>query len=55
MYTPGEIVESRRSLTARTFKDALNFRTHGLNRTNVRVVDEHGTVIFDQPLARGLE
>jgi len=34
MYTRDEIVGSRRSLTARTFANALNFfKTHGSDRT----------------------
>ena len=54
MYTPGEIVESRRSLVAGTFTDALNgskawISSH--NATHLRVVDEQGTVVFDKPVA----
>jgi len=54
MYTPGEIVESRRSLVAGTFTDALNgskawISSH--NATHLRVVDERGTVVFDKPVA----
>ena len=33
IYTPGEIVESRRSLTARIYRHFELFKTHGLDRS----------------------
>jgi hypothetical protein len=55
MYTPGEIVDSRRSYTAETAKGALfagkAWITDGNHTaTRLRVVDDCGTIIFDQPV-----
>jgi hypothetical protein len=56
MYTPGEIVEARRSFTAETDEDVLsaakkwiNDRSH--NATNFRVLDRDGTIVFDKLVA----
>jgi hypothetical protein len=56
MYTPGEIVEARRSFLAETAADALlaargwiNYRDH--NATNFRIVDVNGTIMLDRPVA----
>jgi hypothetical protein len=53
MYTPGEIVDSRRSYTADTAKGALiaanAWITDGNHTaTRLRVLDDYGTVMFDQ-------
>jgi hypothetical protein len=53
IYTPGEIVDSRRSYTAETAKDALlaakTWITDGNHiATRLRVVDDGGTVMFDE-------
>jgi hypothetical protein len=53
MYTPGEIVDSRRSYTADTAKGALiaanAWITDGNHTaTRLRVLDDSGTVMFDQ-------
>jgi hypothetical protein len=55
IYTPGEIVDSRRSYTAETAKDALRaakvWITDGSHSaTRLRVLDDRGTVMFDQPV-----
>jgi hypothetical protein len=56
MYTPGEIIEARRSFSAETAADALlaaktwiNDKTHGA--TNFRVVDSDEAIMFDQRVA----
>jgi hypothetical protein len=55
LYTPGEIVDSRRSYTAETAKGALlAAKTWITDRnhiaTRLRVMDEGGAVLFDQPM-----
>jgi len=56
MYTPGEIIEARRSFSAATAADALlaaktwiNDKTH--SATNFRVVDSDETIMFDKLVA----
>jgi hypothetical protein len=56
MYTPGEIVEARRSFPADTSQEVLlaakewiNDRSH--NATNFRVIDPNGTIVFDKLVA----
>jgi hypothetical protein len=56
MYTPGEIVEARRSFSGATAADALltakpwiNDKRHSAK--NFRVVDSHGTVMVDKLVA----
>ncbi len=56
MYTPGEIVDGRRSYGAETATDALfaarAWITDGShNATRLRVVDDDGTIIFDKLVA----
>ena len=53
MYTPGEIVEARKTFSAKTAADALlaakawiNDSEH--NATNFRVVDRDGTILSDK-------
>ena len=53
MYTPGEIVETRKPFSAKTAADALlaakawiNDSEH--NATNFRVVDRDGTILSDK-------
>jgi hypothetical protein len=55
LYTPGEIVDSRRSYTAETAKGALLAAKAWLadgnhTATRLRVLDDSGTVVFDQPV-----
>jgi hypothetical protein len=55
LYTPGEIVDSRRSYAADTAKDALfaakAWITDGNHTaTRLRVLDDSGIVMFDQPV-----
>jgi hypothetical protein len=56
MYTPGKIVDGRRSYDAETATDALyaakawiNAADH--NATRLRVVGADGTIVFDKPVA----
>ncbi|HEY4986695.1 MAG TPA: hypothetical protein VII39_08755 [Bradyrhizobium sp.] len=56
MYTPGEIIEARRSFSAATAADALlaaktwiNDKTH--SATNFRVVDSDEAIMFDKLVA----
>jgi hypothetical protein len=56
LYTPGEIVEARRPFSGKSAADALlaakawiNDSRH--NATNFRVIDFHGTIIFDKLVA----
>ena len=54
MYTPGEIVEARRSFIAETAADALLAAKGWIiarrnDATNFRVVDLDGTIMFDKP------
>jgi hypothetical protein len=56
MYTPGEIVEARKSFNAETAADALLAATAWINdsahnATHFRVVDLHGITVFDRPVA----
>jgi hypothetical protein len=56
MYTPGEIVEARRSFSAESAADALLAAKGWINArrndaTNFRVVDLDGTIMFDKPVA----
>jgi hypothetical protein len=60
MYTPGEIVDSRRSYPAETAKGALLAAKAWIaegrhNATRLRVVDDGGTVMFDQPVTQVIE
>jgi hypothetical protein len=53
IYTPGEIVDSRRSYTAETAKGALLAAKAWIadgnhTATRLRVLDDDGTVLFDQ-------
>jgi hypothetical protein len=53
LYTPGEIVDSRRSYTAETAKGAVlaakAWITDGNHiATRLRVLDDRGIVMFDQ-------
>jgi hypothetical protein len=55
LYTPGEIVDSRRSYAVETANGALLaakvWITNGdHNATRLRVLDDSGTVMFDQPV-----
>jgi hypothetical protein len=55
LYTPGEIVDSRRSYTTETSKGALLAAKAWLadvnhTATRLRVLDDSGTVVFDQPV-----
>jgi hypothetical protein len=55
LYTPGEIVDGRRSYAAETAKDALFAAKAWLaggnhTATRLRVLDDTGTVLFDQPV-----
>jgi len=57
MYTPGEIVEARRSFGAETATDALRaamgwISDGGHDATSVRIVDNIGTIMFDTPVAK---
>ena len=50
---PGQIIEGRRSYNAQTALDALRAAKAWIedsehNASHLRVVDEHGTVIFDK-------
>jgi hypothetical protein len=54
LYTPGEIVDSRRSYAAETAKGAVLAAKAWINNgnhtaTRLRVLDDTGTVMFDQP------
>jgi hypothetical protein len=56
MYTPGEIVEARRSFSAETAADALLAAEGWINdrrndATNFRVVDLDGAIVFDKLVA----
>lgn len=56
MYTPGEIVDARRSYSADTAADALIAASRWINdgshdATRVRVIDGDGTIMFDQLVA----
>jgi hypothetical protein len=56
MYTPGEIVDGRRSYDAETAKDALLAAKAWIadgshNATRLRVIDDDGTTIFDKLVA----
>jgi hypothetical protein len=56
MYTPGEIVDGRRSYGAETARDALLAAKAWIddgnhNATRLRVVDVDGTIMFDKPVA----
>ena len=55
LYTPGEIVDSRRSYAAETAKGAVLAANAWISdgnhtATRLRVLDESGTVMFDQPV-----
>jgi hypothetical protein len=55
MYSPGEIVDCRRSYTAKTAKGALLAAKGWIadgnhTATRLRVLDDGGTVMFDQPV-----
>jgi len=55
IYTSGEIVDSRRSYTAETAKGALLAAKAWIadgnhTATRLRVLDDSGTVVFDQPV-----
>jgi hypothetical protein len=57
MYTPGEIVETRRSFSAETVAGALRaamgwISDGGHDATSVRIVDNIGTIMFDTPVAK---
>jgi hypothetical protein len=57
MYTPGEIIEARRSFSAETAAGALRaamgwINDGGHDATSVRIVDTVGTVMFDKPVAK---
>jgi hypothetical protein len=55
LYTPGEIVDSRRSYIAVTAKGAVRaakgWITNGNHTaTRLRVLDDRGTVVFEKPV-----
>jgi hypothetical protein len=55
LYTPGKIVDSRRSYTADTAKGAVLAANAWIidgnhTATGPRVLDDDGTVLFDQPV-----
>jgi hypothetical protein len=55
LYTPGEIVDSRRSYAAETAKGALLSAKAWITNedhtaTRLRVLDDSGTVMLDQPV-----
>ena len=55
IYTPGEIVDSRRSYTAETAKGALLAAKAWIadgnhTATRLRVMDDGGAILFDQPV-----
>jgi len=57
MYTPGEIVEARRSFSAETATGALRaamgwINNSGHDATSVRIIDAAGTTRFDKPAAK---
>jgi hypothetical protein len=57
MYTPGEIVETRRTFSAETATAALRaamgwISDGGHDATSVRIVDNIGTIMFDTPVAK---
>jgi hypothetical protein len=57
MYTPGEIVEARRSFGAETAMGALRaamgwISGGGHDATSVRIVDNFGTIMFDTPVTK---
>jgi hypothetical protein len=57
MYTPGEIVEARRSFGAATATDALRvamgwINDSGHNAIRFRVVNTAGTIACDKPVAK---
>jgi hypothetical protein len=56
MYSPGEIVDSRRSFSAENVEDALAdakpwINDSGHNATSFRVVDRDGAIMFDKLVA----
>jgi|SRR3981189_2597596 hypothetical protein len=56
MYTPGEIVDGRRSYDAETATHALHAATAWINEadhnaTHLRVVGDDGTIMFDKLVA----
>ena len=57
MYTPGQIVEARRTVGAETATDALRaamgwINDGGHDAASVRVLDTVGTIMFDTPVAK---
>ena len=57
MYTPGEIVEARRSFGAKTATDALRvamgwINDSGHNAIRFRIVNAAGTIACDKPVAK---
>lgn len=57
MYTPGEIVEARKSFSVETVADALRdamgwISDGGHDATSVRIVDTIGTIMFDTSVAK---
>ena len=57
IYSPGEIVEARRTFSAETATDALRaamgwINDSGHNAIWFRIVDTVGKIMFDEPVAK---